>query len=68
MRRRVCERCGLVFEALNTEESAEAERLALFGPLPPEEAAEGLAVICDACWGEILVWARDEGILKGDKV
>jgi hypothetical protein len=51
-----CHGCGGVFEFAWTDEEAEAESRALFGPLATEE----LAVICDDCFDRTVLRSGSE--------
>lgn len=55
-----CQACGHAIEAtVGDEAEAYVEMVATFGELPRKDQA----VVCDACYGELMACARAAGML-----
>lgn len=51
-----CANCGGVFVKLRSDAEAMDEALDLY---PVGDLAEGVAVVCDGCFNEMMAWARE---------
>jgi hypothetical protein len=54
-----CANCGINYPRMYTDAEIEIEAESVFGPKPLDLPAEELLLVCEPCYNQIILWARE---------